>query len=160
MQNKWCFLFVALGMLSCSKQAFFNKYVSLNNDKWAINQPVNFDVEVTDTITPASIFINIRNTNLYPYSNLYLIVTSYFNHTISQIDTLEYEMADPSGRWLGSGFAEVKENKLVFKTNTNFPKKGAYRFSISHANRANGSIKGDEFLIGLTDVGMRIEYKK
>lgn len=160
MQSNWYFLVIALGILSCSKPSFFNKYESLDNDKWSLNQTINFNVDVTDTITPVSIFINIRNTNQYPYSNLFLIVKSYHDHTIYQIDTLEYEMSDASGRWLGTGFAEVKENKLVFKSDDVFPKKGNYRFSISHANRNTGSLKGDEFLIGITDVGMRIDYKK
>lgn len=160
MLNKWIFFFIALGMLSCSRQDFFNKYESLDNNRWALNQPINFNVDVTDTITPVSVFINIRNTNQYPYSNLFLIVSSYFDDTIYQIDTLEYEMANASGQWLGTGFAEVKENKLVFKIDDVFPKKGAYRFSVSHANRKNGNLSGDDYLIGITDVGMSIEYKK
>jgi len=70
-------------------------------------------------------------------------------------------MADASGRWLGTGFTEVKENKLIFKVNYKFPKTGIYKFSIVHANRKNGNLNGDIFLRGITDVGISIEkYNK
>jgi gliding motility-associated lipoprotein GldH len=159
MRSKWLFLILVGLIWSCSKPSFFNKYNSLKDNKWALNQAVTFDVNITDTINPVDAFINLRNNNQYPYSNIYLIVTSRFNHTIFEIDTLEYEMADASGRWLGSGFTDVKENKLVFKTNYVFSKKGTYQFSIKHADRKTGQVLGDAFLPGLTDVGFEINYK-
>jgi len=160
MQIRWIFLSLILLIISCSKPRFFNKYKALNNNKWAINKPVDFSVDIKDSLAAYNIFINIRNNNQYSYSNLFLVVSTYFNNTISEIDTLEYEMANASGKWLGTGFTDVKENKLIFKINYKFPKTGNYRYSIVHADRKNGNLKGDKFLKGITDVGMSIEYYK
>ncbi|NQW37234.1 MAG: gliding motility lipoprotein GldH [Flavobacteriales bacterium] len=157
MQSKWYLIGVFLMFFSCSKQTFFSQYQNIENNKWALNAPVNFSVSVTDTITPRVVFINIRNTNQYAYSNLFLVVTASFNNTITQIDTLEYEMADVTGRWLGSGFTDVKENKLIFKTNYVFSKKGIYNFNIAQAVRKNGNVLGDAYLEGISDVGLSIE---
>ena len=157
MQGKWCLIAVFLLILSCSKPSFFSKYQNIENNEWGLDQSIDFSVNITDTLALYHVFINIRNTNQYAYSNLFLIVTESFNNTITQIDTLEYEMADASGKWLGSGFTDVKENKLVYKTNYTFSKKGKYTFSIVHAVRKSGNIFGDILLEGITDVGLSIE---
>lgn len=160
LKNKYYLIGVFLVFISCSKQPFFTRYKNIENDKWAINKSVDFNVAVADTIASYNIFINIRNTNQYPYSNLFLVVTETYNNTILQIDTLEYQMADASGRWLGTGFTSVKENKLIYKTDYTFPKNGDYTFSIVHAVRKNGQVLGDKYLHGISDVGLQIENTK
>jgi len=147
-------------LLACSTPPFFTRYKNIENDKWAIDKSVDFNVAVADSLASYNLFINIRNTNQYPYSNLFLVVTERYQNTILQIDTLEYQMADASGRWLGTGFTSVKENKLIYKTDYTFPKKGAYSFSIVHAVRKTGQIFGDKYLQGISDVGLQIESKK
>ncbi len=160
MQSKFVLITIVILLFSCARPTIYNKYKNLNGNRWAINKPVNFKFNSKDSLNAYNIFINIRNNNQYPYSNIFLVVSTYFNNTISEIDTLEYEMADASGKWLGTGFGDVKENKLVFKINYKFPRKGNYKYSIIHADRKNGSLKGDEFLKGITDVGLSIEKNK
>jgi len=160
MQSKFVLITIVILLFSCARPTIYNKYKSLNNNEWAINKPVDFKFNAKDSLETYNIFINIRNNNQYPYSNIFLVVSTYLNNTISDIDTLEYKMADASGKWLGTGFGGVKENKLVFKINYKFPRKGNYKYSIIHANRKNGSLKGDNFLKGITDVGLSIEKNK
>lgn len=76
------------------------------------------------------------------------------------IDTLEYEMTDVFGNWLGAGFTDIKENKLFYKENVIFSEKGAYKFSVQHATRSVNDIEGEIPLHGITDVGLRIENVK
>jgi len=156
MQNRWILLGLVL-LFSCQKPNIYDKYYSINNNKWDINKPIDFKVDIKDSLTNYNLFVNIRNNNQYPYSNLFLVVSTYFDNTISEIDTLEYQMANPEGQWLGTGFTDVKENKLIFKINYKFPKKGNYKFSVVHANRKNGDLTSDKFLKGITDVGLSIE---
>ena len=68
-------------------------------------------------------------------------------------------MADKTGRFLGNGFSEIKENKLYYKENITFPTRGEYTVSITQAMRKNGDINGIQSLNGITDVGFRIEKK-
>jgi len=160
MQNKYILIGFVLLFFSCAKPTIYSKYKSLNKNHWAINKPINFKFDVKDSLKAYNIFINIRNNNQYPYSNIYLVISTYFNNTISEIDTLEYKMADASGKWLGTGFGGIKENKLVFKLNYKFPRTGIYKFSIVHANRKNGNLNGDKLLKGIADVGFSIEKYK
>ncbi len=80
-----------------------------------------------------------------------------FPHGKTIKDTLEYKMAEPSGKLLGEGLMGVKENKLWYKEKVVFSEKGEYTVNIQHAMRENGKVNGIEELQGITDVGFRIE---
>jgi gliding motility-associated lipoprotein GldH len=66
-----------------------------------------------------------------------------------QIDTLQYLLAEPGGKWLGSGVGEIKYNLFKFKEDQTM-QSGVYKFSIAHGMR-------DDLLLGIEDVGLRIE---
>jgi len=72
-------------------------------------------------------------------------------------DTLEYKMAEPSGKLLGTGYTDIKENKLWYKEGFVFNETGIYTVKIQQAMRERGKVKGVENLDGITDVGFRIE---
>lgn len=102
-------------------------------------------------------FINIRNNSQFEYSNLYVITSLQFPNGKEIIDTLQYEMADATGQFLGQGFTEIKENKLFYKEQKVFPESGKYTFSIYQAMRKNGETKPIAELKGIQDVGISIE---
>jgi len=148
---------VSLVTLSCSDTAVFDIYKPIAKTQWHKDSIISFDFNPIDTISTNSIFINLRNNNDYQYSNLFLIVDIDFPNNFSVIDTLEYEMADAEGKFLGSGFTDLKENKLEYKSNVVFPSTGTYTISVQHAMRKSGDIEGISLLQGITDVGLRIE---
>lgn len=150
-------LIIASVFSSCDDHRVFDEYEALDNNIWLKNQLINFDVSVLDTISKNNIYINIRNNNSYEYSNLFLISQLEFPHGIKIIDTLEYEMTDKLGNYLGSGYTDIKANKLFYKENVRFNMVGNYSFKIEHAMRKNGNIQGIDSLKGITDVGLRIE---
>ena len=80
-----------------------------------------------------------------------------FPHGKTIKDTLEYRMADPSGKFLGTGMMDVKENKLWYKEDVIFQESGEYTVNIQHAMRENGKVNGVVDLEGITDIGFRIE---
>ena len=69
-------------------------------------------------------------------------------------------MAAPNGELLGTGFSDVKENKLWFRgfdESFKFKEEGDYTVSIQQAMRNSGDINGIENLEGITDIGFRVE---
>ena len=144
-------------LFSCDDKSDFNLYKSIDNEGWKANEKIFFEFDVKDTISPKNLFINIRNNNEYAYSNLYLITELVFPNETKVVDTLQYEMADKTGRFLGVGFTEIKENKLFYKEKKAFPVSGNYTFNVRHAMRKNGEVKAIEFLKGIQDVGFSIE---
>ena len=152
-------LILVLGVLfiSCDSNRVFDEYKSITNNSWSQDHSINFKFEITDTISKNNLFINIRNSNQYQFSNLYIISSINFPNGKKIVDTLQYEMADKNGRFLGEGISDIKHNKLSFKENIIFPFSGNYNVSISQAMRKNGSINGIKELHGISDVGFRIE---
>src|SRR5690606_24943597 len=104
-----------------------------------------------------NLFINIRNTNDYKFSNLFLIAEMNFPNGKTITDTLEYQMAKPDGTLMGHGFTDIKENKLWYKEAVRFDEIGEYTIRIQHAMRNNGDVNGVDNLEGITDFGFRIE---
>ena len=102
-------------------------------------------------------FIHIRNNSQYEFSNLYVITSLQFPNGKEVIDTLQYEMADATGRFLGQGFTEIKENKLFYKEQKVFPELGKYTFGIYQAMRKNGEVNPISSIKGIQDVGISIE---
>lgn len=142
-------------LLSCTDQEIYSEYKSLDN-QWPLDETLQFVLPQTDSITPYNLFINVRNTNEFEYSNLYLIAAIHFPNGKVVADTLEYEMALPDGTWLGKG-NRVKDNKLWYKENVRFYEEGSYTLSLKHAMRNINKVEGVNQLKGITDVGISIE---
>lgn len=151
------FLMVLILLVSCSGKIVFTDYKSVSNAAWEANKNISFEFDIRDTILPKNLFINIRNNKAYAYSNLYVITELNFPNGNKIIDTLQYQMADKTGDFLGKGFTDIKENKLFYKEEKVFPESGTYVFNIRHAMRKIGEVNVIPFLGGVQDVGFSIE---
>ncbi len=147
---------VAILLFSCDEKRVFDEYKSVGSS-WHKDSIVSFELPVLDSTKNHDVFLNIRNNNNYPFSNLFLIVSFEKPNGYTKVDTLEYQMAEPDGTLLGEGFTDIKESKLYFKENMKF--KGKYRVKIKQAVRESGKVAGIDRLEGITEVGLRIEKK-
>lgn len=141
---------------SCDKTRVYDEYESINSE-WHRDSIVKFNFEAPDTLNNYNLFINLRNNSDYDFSNIYLITELNFPNGKVISDTLQYEMAAPTGEWLGTGFGDVKESKLWYKENLKFTEPGEYSVNIQQAMRRRDSVQGIESLEGITEVGFRIE---
>ncbi|MFZ0490827.1 MAG: gliding motility lipoprotein GldH [Salegentibacter sp.] len=141
---------------SCDSKRVYDEYESIQGG-WNKDTVVTFKLGELDSLKAYNLFINIRNNSDYNYSNLFLITEMQFPQGKVVSDTLEYNMAAPDGSWLGTGFGDVKENKLWYKKNVRFTEPGEYEVRIKQAMRKNGEVDGIDNLKGITDVGFRIE---
>src|SRR5690606_32665546 len=131
---------------ACNTTDFFNEYQSLS-DGWKKNEPVVFDFESLDTLKTYDAYLNIRTTNEYPYSNLFVIVKMTEPEGATMMDTLQYEMANPDGSMMGSGFTDIKEHKLVWRKNISLNKQGVYNIIVNYVKRKiNTEPKGSNIL--------------
>lgn len=158
MPNKfsWMLLTTVLLVFSCDSNQIFDEYKSVPN-QWDKDALISFTVTPPDSTKLYNLFVNIRTTSDYKFSNLFLIAEMNFPHGKTIKDTLEYQMAEPNGTLMGEGFSDIKENKLWYKEGVKFDEVGAYNITIQHAMRNNGEVKGVDNLEGITDVGFRIE---
>ena len=144
-----------VSLVSCDKKRVFDEYHSVGKS-WHQDSIVRFDLPKFDTTKHYNMYLNVRDNNNYPFSNLFLIVSLEQPGGLTTVDTLEYQMAAPDGTLLGEGFTDVKNSKLVYKENATF-KDGAYKVHIRQAARQTGKVAGVERLEGITEVGFRVE---
>lgn len=155
-------LILGISCVSCDSNRVFDAYKTVPN-QWHKDSLVTFNFSLPDSTNTYNLFVNLRNTNAYKYSNLFLIVEMNYPNGKVLKDTLEYQMAAPDGTLLGTGFTDVKENKLWYKGYNQpfiFNESGEYTVNIQHAMRENGVVNGVTNLVGITDVGFRIEPSK
>ncbi|GFZ83339.1 gliding motility lipoprotein GldH [Aquaticitalea lipolytica] len=155
----WIVLIAGIVLSSCDSNQVFDEYKTVPN-QWNKDSIISFNITPPDSTKAYNLFVNIRNTSAYKYRNLFLIVDMNFPNGKVIKDTLEYEMAKPNGELLGTGFADVKENKLWYKESVIFKETGEYKVNIQHAMRKNGDVEGIDELEGVTDIGFRIEPAK
>ena len=161
MQKKIRLILVCLLVVftSCDSNQVFDQYQSVSK-QWNKGEIIEFNFQAPDSLNPYNLFVNLRNNNAYKYSNLFLIVELNYPNGKVITDTLEYEMAKPDGTFLGSGFSDVKENRLWYKGYEKpfvFTENGQYKVNIQQAMRENGNTNGIENLQGILDIGIRIE---
>ena len=152
-------LVLLVTLVSCDKKQVFDEYKEFDGT-WKKNKKVSFTFEQKDTVTAFNLFLNVRNNNEYPYENLFLIVSLNQPDGKVMVDTLEYKMAYDDGTLMGTGFSDIKESKLWYKENYSFEKAGKYTLDVVHAVRQTGKVQGVSDLIGITDLGLRIEKRK
>lgn len=152
---------IILFFVSCDSNVVFDEYQTLPN-VWSKDAKLSFKFEAPDTTSTFDLFVNLRNNKDYKFSNLYLITGLEYPNGKTIIDTLEYRMAAPDGTLLGTGFSDIKENKLWYKGHKDaftFSEIGTYTFKVQQAMRKFGNVNGVDDLEGVTEVGFRIENK-
>lgn len=154
-------MLIAVFFIACDKKQFFSEYKELDGT-WKKSDTLRFTFEQNDTINPYHLFLNVRNNNDYPFSNMYLIVSlkEPGKKPIIKVDTLEYQMANPDGTLMGEGFSDVKESKLWYLENYVFNRIGKYNVEVVQAVRETGKVDGVADLKGITELGLRIEKTK
>lgn len=135
---------------SCDNQRIFEDNIEIEDNLWNVDTIVRLEVDIADTITPANFYINVRNAEGYPYSNIYLFIKTKFPNGQQSNDTLECVLADEKGQWLGNGMGDIYDNQIPFKRNVRFPVSGKYIFELQHGMRLKD-------LPLIMDVGLRIE---
>ncbi len=147
------FIFVGMVLFSCDKQRYFEQDQPINKGIWYYKDTKSFSFEIKDSLQAFNFFINVRNTVDYPYANLYFFIQSELPDGTLAKDTVECQLADYQGKWLGEGSGELRDNRFILRRNMRFKQKGSYQFLINHGMRTDS-------LKGITDIGIRLETVK
>jgi len=154
MRNKagLVFLSIALLLVGCT-DVMFQQSEQVPNKNWEQGRNISFDVEVLDTMKSFDFYIDLRTESTYSYANIFMFVNTAFPSGKTARDTVECILADKTGRWLGSGLGDIKDNHILFKENVRFPNSGTYTFEFEQGMR-------EDLLAGILDLGISIENHK
>lgn len=150
-------VFVAIfALTSCADNNYvFDQNVEIPNARWIVSERAVLKVNITDTVNQHNFYINVRNTEEYPYRNLYVFVNTIFPNEKTSRDTVGIVLADATGRWLGSGSGFLNSsqhlsNTIMYQYNKRFPVSGEYIIEIEQAMR-------EDTLVGIQNIGLKIE---
>lgn len=141
---------ILLALSSCQKipKPYFEAYKSIDPKGWSHNDTVTFAFESQDSLAKYNFDVLLRNQTSYAYANVFLFIYTEFPNGKSALDTLNYMLADPTGKWYGEVSGSLVESRITYKQTT-IPYKGDYKMHVIQAMR-------DKHLEGITDIGLQI----
>jgi gliding motility-associated lipoprotein GldH len=151
---KLFYLAASIGLMfltSCSNQAtIIDENTPVADHNWTYGNKFKFAFKIDDEKVPYNVYMNLRVTADYKYSNLFVLIRQTSPDKKSFIKRYELTLANKEGEWLGKGSGNLYSYQLPFLTNYKFPVKGNYTFEIEQNMRDNP-------LREVSDVGLRVE---
>lgn len=143
---------VMLVFIACSTDVAYHENKVVDENGWHADSLITFQFDIGDTISGYNINISTRNLDAYPYSNIWFFVNITAPDLSVVSDTIEYQLAETNGKWLGTGTGGVYSNEFSFRQNVFFPVVGTYSIDIKHGMR-------NKSLNGICDIGLSVEKK-
>lgn len=143
--------------MGCADGVVFQQDIEVPKGQWDRSWKPSFSFDVSDTIAPHDVYLDVRHTGDYPFSNLYTFVKLEGPGGMAATDTVECTLANPTGRWYGKGLGFISSDRfqahVLYKLRNRFPRSGRYTFTLEQAMRT-------EKLEGIIDVGVSVERSK
>ena len=150
MRNLVYAIIVVFVLVSCDQNRVYEEYRTIDSAGWNKDSIAQFNVGISDTNASHNVYIDIRNKGNYPNSNIWLFLEIQEPGGTILTDTVEYVLAEKSGKWRGNGIGDLFDNQFIYRQNVRFERSGEYQFRVRQGMRA-------ETLKGIHDVGLRIE---
>jgi gliding motility-associated lipoprotein GldH len=142
---------LSLMLAGCNDpKAVLDENTAVNNHNWTYAGKFSYAVKIDDEKIPYNLYMNLRVTGDYKYSNLFVLITQTRPDKKTKITRYELTLASKDGEWLGNGSGNLYSYQVLFRTNYKFPEKGVYHFTIEQNMRDNP-------LREVSDVGLRVE---
>lgn len=122
---------------SCSKNVVYREYQTFEENEWHSKDKAVFELDITDTQSLNTISLMVRHADGYPFSNIYLFVTTTYPDGKVKTDTMEVMLANNKGEWQGDGAGDIFDLKVPIKKNVRFPLGGHYKFEFTQAMQAD-----------------------
>jgi gliding motility-associated lipoprotein GldH len=142
--------FAATFFISCGNEVLIDNDIAYEQSYWPVTEKYVLNFNQQDTVSNYNFYITLRNTNDYPFRNIYVFLTTVFPDGNTTRDTIDCPLANYQGKWLGKGFGGVYDNRIIYMHNTRFTQLGDYKIIMEQAMRKKE-------LPGIKSVGIRIE---
>ena len=134
--NKYVLIFISCLILSaCNKSVVYSKYITFKDNEWFAKDKAILDVEISDNSNLNDISLMIRHADSYPFSNIFLFVTTKYPDGKTLTDTMEVVLANSKGEWQGNGAGDIFDLTVPIKKNVKFPQTGKYQFIFEQGMR-------------------------
>jgi gliding motility-associated lipoprotein GldH len=124
------FVFLSLLLLVCCNTNTESSYSVFEEDSWHADSIITLSHSVVDTITKQNLYLKIRHTTDFEYQNIFLFVDFQ-----EKRDTIEVILSEKNGKWLGSGFGDIKEVEYCLAKEIIFNSKKTSNVTVEQAMR-------------------------
>ena len=107
-----------------------SSYSVFEEDSWHADSIITLNHSVVDSITKHNLYLKIRHTTDFEYQNIFLFVDFQ-----EKRDTIEVTLSEKNGKWLGSGFGDIKEVEYCFAKEVIFNSKKTSNVTFEQAMR-------------------------
>lgn len=141
---------ICMFFTACRQIQLFEKTVSIPQHQWASSFRPQFEFDISDSTTPYNIFLVIRHSEKYNYSNIFLNLYIKGPGSDSTVKVQkEALLATNAKGWLGTGMNDIYEHRVLLAPNQQL-KTGKYSFTLEQIMRENP-------LNQVLNVGLRVE---
>jgi len=150
--KQYCLLMISIiAVQACDDQrTLLDDNLVIPGRNWSYAEKVEIPVEIENADIPYNLYVNLRHTPEYKYSNIFLLIHVISPEGRKTTERREFKLALPDGEWLGSGSGNLYSYQIPFRRNFKFPGKGKYIIELEQNMRDNP-------LDHVTDAGIRIE---
>ncbi|MFD2906171.1 gliding motility lipoprotein GldH [Sphingobacterium anhuiense] len=143
-------LIILLG--ACDSNTIIDKNVNINNKEWLHSDKPSFNIHISDISKKYDVWLNVRHTAKYPYSNLFVLVHEKGPKTKEYSYRKALKLAEADGKWTGKSAGSLYTQRSLIHQNYTFPDTGIYQFIFEQNMRDNP-------LVEISDVGLNIMSK-
>lgn len=146
--NSWIGLLL---LCACKTTTIYQNTTTLADCTWPADSLLNFSFHIQDTAQPYDIYLVVKNTQDYPYQNLYITyhledtTKKLLNTALENYTLFEAKTGEPRG----SGWGKVRTHELIILQEHHFLAPGLYTLKLAQFMRT-------EALPGLYAVGIKI----
>lgn len=115
----------------------FEETQDLPNQVWNKDHMVEYSFDIADTTQHYNIVVNLRHTNYYETSNLWLMVYTTYPDGNQQEQRLELTLADGNGEWFGKCTGDICNVQQFIQQKVYFNQMGTYKLVFEQIMRTD-----------------------
>lgn len=148
-----CYSVFILLFARCTVVPIIDKWQNLSNNQWNKSNKISIPIEIADSDFYYNVYINLRVTNDYKYSNLWMKLNIKYPDSTKLKNDIMLTLADHRGKWTGHSLGHVISFRLPALKNKVFGKSGKYIFELEQNMR-------DTVLKEIMSVGIKIDKEQ
>ena len=147
--SSWIFFSIII-LIACNGNTVFEQHKSFEGQSWNTDSTIIFNCLIEDTTSKYQLVVKVRHNVDYEFQNLFLFIKT------AKMDTIEIQLANKEGKWLGKGVGDIRTLNFVYKHKEVLSQNGSLIVEIEQAMRY-GSAEKIQQLQNIESIGFGIE---
>lgn len=122
-------------LTACGPNYILDETRELASDGWSYTDPLEFEVDIKDTLKIYNLFLEVKHSVDYGYQNMYIQIYTEFPSGEKIKERVSLELADKVGGWFGDCNSENCTIRIPIQEGAFFNVPGHYKFKLEQFMR-------------------------